>query len=71
MYLLNNFLTEDGSLVDVYTVEDAIDKMGCGVFQILLALVAGGMWVSSCMLLPFNVLLGIHIACTKFCNVLF
>lgn len=36
---------ENDSLVDVYTVEDAINKMGCGVLQIFLALIAGGMWL--------------------------
>lgn len=43
-------VTEDGGLVDVYTVEDAIDTMGCGVFQVFLSLFAGGMWVSDCIL---------------------
>ena len=49
-------LTEDDGLVDVYTVEDAIDKMGCGVFQVFLSLFAGGMWVSNFILqgnIPF------------------
>ena len=49
-------LTEDDELVDVYTVEDAIDKMGCGVFQVFLSLFAGGMWVSNFILqgnIPF------------------
>ena len=40
-------ITEEDGLVDVYTVEDAIDEMGCGVFQIFLSLLAGGMWVSN------------------------
>ena len=38
---------EEDDLVDVYTVEDMIDEMGCGVFQIFLSLLAGGMWVSN------------------------
>jgi len=41
-------LTEDDDgLVDVYTVEDVIDKIGFGVFQVFLSLMAGGMWVSN------------------------
>ena len=45
-YIISVLTTEEDALVDVYTVEDAIDKMGCGVFQIFLSLLAGGMWVS-------------------------
>ena len=45
-YIIPVLTTEEDALVDVYTVEDAIDEMGCGVFQIFLSLLAGGMWVS-------------------------
>ena len=30
---------------DVYTVEEAVDKMGFGIFQILLSAFAGSIWV--------------------------
>ena len=38
------FTTAD--IPDVYTVEDAVDKMGFGLFQILLSMFAGSIWVS-------------------------
>ena len=40
------FITAD--LPDVFTVDDAVDKMGFGLFQILLCMFAGSIWVRTC-----------------------
>ena len=54
--LMMMLIAEENDLVDVYTVEEVIDKMGCGVFQVLLSLMAGGMWVSNCVVVCFGVI---------------
>jgi len=36
----------DHEVLEVFTVEEAINKMGFGVFQLVVSLLAGFMWVS-------------------------
>ena len=40
-------ITEDdlADLSNIYTVEEAVHKMGFGVFQVLLSLFCGAVWV--------------------------
>ena len=40
------FITADQP--DVFTVDEAVDKMGFGLFQILLCMFAGSIWVRTC-----------------------
>ena len=42
-------ITED-DLSNIYTVEEAVHKIGFGVFQILLSLFCGAIWVKPCVL---------------------
>lgn len=36
----------DGDLSNIHTVDEAVEKMGFGAFQILLSMFAGAIWVS-------------------------
>ena len=38
--------TVDDELLDLFTVDEAVEKMGFGVFQLLVAMFAGLVWVS-------------------------
>ena len=40
--------TAIADLPDVFTVDEAVDKMGFGLFQVLLCMFAGSIWVSTC-----------------------
>ena len=42
-------ITED-DLSNIYTVEEAVHKIGFGVFQILLSFFCGAIWVKQCVL---------------------
>ena len=38
--------TIDDELLDLFTVDEAVEKMGFGMFQLLVAVFAGFVWVS-------------------------
>ena len=38
--------TVDDELLDLFTVDEAVEKMGFGMFQLLVAVFAGFIWVS-------------------------
>ena len=49
-------ITEDdlADLSNIYTVEEAVHKIGFGVFQVLLSLFCGAVWVTVVNLCIYN-----------------
>ena len=45
-------IPDDDDTPDVYTVENAVDEMGFGLFQVLLSIFAGLIWVRKDSLSP-------------------
>lgn len=48
---------------DVFTVEEAIEQLGFGPFQILITIFSGMLWVNYCKIIPFRY-------SNAFCNLL-
>ena len=44
-----NTVYVDDELLDLFTIDEAVEKMGFGIFQLLVAVFAGFVWVSTYM----------------------
>ena len=58
--MLCHFATES-ELLEAFTVEEAVNKMGFGVFQLIVALLAGFVWVRVCKVLLNDTLMHTYV----------